>query len=62
MSYSALYIIKENKDLTPYKYLDSLDSVRFRDFALAKINGAQLHAYADFFPFPADGRRDCCSK
>ena len=49
MSYSTLYTDHEIEVLTPYKYLDSLDSVRFRDYDSALINGAQLHAYADFF-------------
>lgn len=49
MSFSAMYVNKEIEDLTPFKYLDSLDSVRFKDFETKQTNGAQLHAYADFF-------------
>ncbi len=49
MSFSAMYFNEQLQALTPYKYLDSLDSVRFKDYASARVNGAQLHAYADFF-------------
>ncbi len=49
MSYSDEYLNKRIKELTPYKYLDSLDTVRFKDYAYAQVNGAELHAYADFF-------------
>jgi len=48
MAFTSMYINKEIEELTPYKYLDSLDSVRFRDIDSALINGGQLHAYADF--------------
>ena len=49
MAFSAMRINQEIKKLTPYKYLDSLDTVRFRDPETSILEGSQLHAYGDFF-------------
>lgn len=49
MPQSYMQLDKEIDRLTPYKYLDSLDTVRFRSPSRSISEGRWLHAYADFF-------------